>query len=193
MRTQLMPGLRMTLALTVLTGLAYPGVVTGICQAVFPRQANGSLVERNGKTAGSEWIGQRFTRPEYFHGRPSAAGAEGYDASASGGSNLGPTSAKLAARVKAAVEEFRRENPEYRGEIPADVVTASASGLDPHVSVAGAEAQAARVAAARGLEERAVRALVGRLTEGRDLGFLGEPRVNVLKLNLVMDRGEASH
>jgi K+-transporting ATPase ATPase C chain len=193
MKEQLIPGLRMTLVLTALTGLAYPGVVMGICQVVFPRQANGSVVERGGKAAGSELIGQRFTRREYFHGRPSAAGAEGYDAAASGGSNLGPTSAKLAERVRAAVEEFRRENPEYRGAIPADLATASASGLDPHVSVAAAEAQAARVAAARGMEEPAVRALVGRYTEERDLGFLGEPRVNVLKLNLALDGGQASH
>jgi potassium-transporting ATPase KdpC subunit len=187
MLKQLMPGLRMTLGLTLLTGLIYPGVVTGICQAVFPRQANGSLVERNGKVVGSELIGQNFTQPEYFQPRPSAAGAEGYDAAASSGSNLGPTSAKLEARVKDSVAKFRKENPDFKGEIPADLLTASGSGLDPHISPASAEAQVARVAAARGMSQDEVRKLAARMTEGRDLGLLGEPRVNVLKLNLALD------
>lgn len=193
MTRQLMPAFRMTAVLTVLTGLAYPGLVTGICQAVWPRQANGSLVESGGRVVGSELIGQGFTRPEYFHGRPSAAGAGGYDATASGGSNLGPASAALEARVKASVAEFRRENPAYRGPVPADLPTASASGLDPHVSPASAEAQVARVAAARGMSEASVKALVRRYTEDRFAGVLGEPRVNVLRLNLALDAAGASH
>ncbi len=193
MTKQLMPGVRMTLVLTLLTGLFYPGLVTGICQVAFPRQANGSLVERNGKVVGSELIGQNFTRPEYFQPRPSAAGAEGYDAAASSGSNLGPTSAKLAARVGESADKFRKENPAFQGKFPADLLTTSGSGLDPHISPASAEAQVARVAAARGMSQAAVRKLVSEATEGRDLGLLGEPRVNVLKLNLALDGGKASH
>lgn len=184
---QLLPGLRMTLLMTVLTGLIYPGLVTGICQLVFPKQANGSLITKNGQTIGSELIGQNFSRPEYFQPRPSAAGSDGYDATASGGSNFGPTNQKLIDRTKASVEKFRKENPDYTGPIPADLVTASASGLDPHLSPASAEAQVARVAKARGVGEDQIRQVVSQFTEGRDLGFLGEPRVNVLMLNLALD------
>ncbi len=178
---------RMTLVLTVLTGLLYPAVVTGIAQAVFPRQAQGSLIESNGKVIGSEIIGQNFTKPEYFHGRPSVAGT-GYDAANSGGSNLGPTNPKLVERIKADLAKFRAENPDYAGPIPADLLTSSASGLDPHISPASALAQAPRVAKARGVPLAQVQQLVGTYTENRQAGFLGEPRVNVLKINLALDR-----
>jgi len=184
---QIMPGLRMTLALTVLTGLIYPGLVTGLSQLIFPKQANGSLIQKDGHVVGSALIGQNFTRPEYFQGRPSAAGNDGYDATASGGSNFGPTSQKLVDRTKASVEKFRKENPDYTGALPADLLTASASGLDPHVSPASATAQIARVARARGVAADQVEALVAQFTDGRDLGFLGEPRVNVLMLNMALD------
>jgi K+-transporting ATPase ATPase C chain len=183
---QMLPGLRMTILLTVLTGLIYPGVVTGICQALFPAQANGSLITRNGRVVGSALIGQDFTRPEYFHPRPSAAGSEGYDASMSGGSNLGPTSEKLIERVKGAEAKLRGEQA-IHGSIPADLLTASASGLDPDVSPASALLEAARVAKARGAPEDGVKRLVQQFTKGRDLGVLGEPRVNVLLLNLALD------
>jgi K+-transporting ATPase ATPase C chain len=181
---QLLPGLRMTLLLTALTGLLYPGLVTGLCQVFFPWQANGSLLFKDGRVIGSALIGQSFAGPEYLQSRLSAAG---YDARASGGSNLGPTSAKLAERVRASVESFRKENPDFTGPAPPDLVTASASGLDPHISPASAEAQVARVAKARGVNPDQVRQLVAQFTEGRDLGFLGEPRVNVLRLNLALD------
>jgi K+-transporting ATPase ATPase C chain len=178
----------MVLAFTVLTGFLYPGLVTGVCQVIFPRQANGSLVEVNGKVVGSSLIGQNFTRPEYFHPRPSAAGSDGYDASASAASNYGPTNQKLIDRVKASADAFRKENPDYQGSIPADIVTASGSGLDPDISRAAAEAQAVRIAKARGVTEQQVRQLIASQTEGRYLGFLGEPRINVLGLNLELDR-----
>jgi K+-transporting ATPase ATPase C chain len=187
MWSQILPALRINIFLTILLGVAYPLAVTGICQGVFPRQANGSLMTAGGRVIGSELIGQNFSQPEYFQPRPSAAGADGYDATASGGSNYGPTNQKLFDRVKASVERFRKENPDYHGPIPADLVTASASGLDPHISPDSALAQAPRVAKARGVTVEQVNRLVAQLTEGPDLGLLGEPRVNVLRLNLALD------
>jgi potassium-transporting ATPase KdpC subunit len=188
MLQQLLPAFRIVLAMTVLTGLIYPAALTGLCQILFRERANGSLILQNGQLVGSELIGQRFTRPEYFHPRPSAAGNDGYDAMASGGSNLGPTSKKLVERVRADVERFRKENPDYAGPVPADAVTASASGLDPEISPATAEIQVARVAAARRVEAEHVRELLRRNTRERTLGFMGEPRTNVLTLNLDLDR-----
>jgi K+-transporting ATPase ATPase C chain len=185
---QLLPALRMTLVMTVLTGLIYPLAVTGLSQVLFRDKANGSLITVNGQVVGSELIGQNFTKPEYFQPRPSAAGNDGYDATASGGSNLGPTNKKLIDRVQASVDKFRKENPSYQGDIPADLLTTSGSGLDPHISPASAEAQAERVAKVRGASLDHIRALIASHTEGRDLGFLGEPRVNVLLLNLDLDR-----
>ena len=182
---QLLPAVRMTLVLTVLTGMLYPALVTGIAQAIFPKQANGSLIEVNGKVIGSDLIGQKFSKAEYFQGRPSAAG-DGYDAANSGASNLGPTSQKLVERIKADAEKFRKENPDFSGPIPADLLTASASGLDPHLSPASAAAQVARVAKARGITQDQTQQLVDRFTEPRQIGFLGEARVNVLKLNLAL-------
>jgi K+-transporting ATPase ATPase C chain len=185
---QILPGLRIKIFMTIVVGVIYPLAITGVCQLVFPHRANGSLVTAGGKVIGSELIGQNFTKPEYFQPRPSAAGSEGYDATASGGSNYGPTNQKLVERVKASVEKFRKENPDYTGPLPADLVTASASGLDPHISPDSARAQAARVAKARGLTDAQVKELIARFTEGPDLGVLGEPRVNVLKLNLALDQ-----
>jgi potassium-transporting ATPase KdpC subunit len=193
MLLQLVPALRMTLLLTILTGLVYPGIVTGLCQILFRDKANGSLIVQNGQTIGSGLLGQNFTKPEYFHPRPSAAGNDGYDPTASSGSNLGPTSQKLYDRVKASAAQFHKENPDYSGPAPADALTASGSGLDPHISVANAMAQAPRVAKARGVETSQVETLIASNTEGRDLGFLGEPRVNVLKLNLEFDRQFPKH
>ncbi|MGH9355723.1 MAG: potassium-transporting ATPase subunit KdpC [Terriglobia bacterium] len=184
---QIGPAFRMMLLMTVLTGLIYPGVVTAVCQILFPRQANGSLVEMDGHVAGSELIGQNFTRPQYFHPRPSAAG-NGYDPTASGGSNYGPTNQHLIDRVKASVVQFRKENPAFNGPIPADIVTASASGLDPEISLASAHAQAARVASARGAIIGDVERLIDSHVERPTWGLIGEPRVNVLMLNLELDR-----
>jgi potassium-transporting ATPase KdpC subunit len=183
---QLLPGLRMTLVMTVLTGLIYPGVVTGLCQMLFPNQANGSLETKDGKIIGSTLIGQNFTKPEYFQPRPSAAG-NGYDATSSSGSNLGPTSQKLVDRVKASADKFHQDNPGFTGTIPADLLTASGSGLDPHLSPESADAQVSRIAKARGANPDDIRTLIIQRTESRDLGFLGEPRVNVLKLNEALD------
>ena len=177
-----------TIVLTILFGLAYPLVFTGLAQVLFPHQANGSLVTVNGRVAGSELIGQSFTKPEYFHGRPSAAGNNGYDAANSSGSNLGPTNQKLVDRVKADVQKFRAENPDYTGPIPADLLTSSGSGLDPHISPASAEAQVARVAKARGVTPDRIAELVAKHTEGRQWGIFGEPRVNVLLLNIDLDQ-----
>jgi K+-transporting ATPase ATPase C chain len=188
MWSELSRALRVALVLTVLTGLIYPALVTGVAQFVFPGQAHGSLVARAGRLVGSALIGQNFTRPEYFHPRPSAAGAQGYDAAASSGSNLGPTSQKLADRVRASIAHYREENLGYAGPIPADAVTASASGLDPHISPDNARIQAARVARARGAVPDRVVALVDQHIEKPWLGFLGEPCVNVLQLNLHLDR-----
>ena len=186
MLEQFLPAVRITLVLTVLTGMLYPALVTGIAQAIFHKQANGSLIEVNGKVIGSELIGQKFTKPEYFQGRPSAAG-DGYDAANSGASNFGPTNQKLVDRIKADAEKFRKENPDFSGPIPADLLTASASGLDPHLSPASAAAQVARVAKARGVSVAQMQDFVNQHTESRQLGILGEPRVNVLKLNLALD------
>jgi potassium-transporting ATPase KdpC subunit len=188
----LRPALTLTLLLCALTGLIYPGIVTGLAQLLFPRQANGSIIEVNGRAVGSGLIGQAFTRPEYFHPRPSAAGA-GYDPTASAGTNKGPTDRKLAdTLVAGAVAQVVKENGVEPGKIPTDMVTASASGLDPHISPANAEAQVARVAQARGVSPDQVRELVGRHTEGRQFGVFGEPRVNVLLLNVALDSAGAS-
>jgi K+-transporting ATPase ATPase C chain len=188
MRHQLSQAFRFTLLLTVLTGLIYPGVVTGLCQLLFPRSANGSLLIVNGEIKGSTLLGQNFSKSEYFHPRPSAAGNDGYDATASSGSNLGPTNQKLIDRVKADIVKFRQENPGYQGPIPGDMLTTSASGLDPDISPASAFAQAPRVAQARGAALDQVTQIIEAHTIGRQLGFLGEPRVNVLLLNLDLNR-----
>jgi K+-transporting ATPase ATPase C chain len=186
-RNQLRPALVLTLVLCVLTGLVYPAIVTAAVQLLFPRQANGSLVSVRGRVVGSELIGQTFTQPYYFHPRPSAAGA-GYDATASAGTNKGPTDAKLAdTLVAGAIASAIGDDGAVKGQIPADMVTASGSGLDPHISPATAFLQVARVARARGLDAGAVRALVERSVEGRQFGFFGEPRVNVLMLNIALD------
>ena len=187
MKRALGTSVRMTIATLVLTGLLYPVLMTGLAQLFFPRQANGSLVRAGNREIGSELIGQAFSSPDYFRGRPSAAGA-GYDPGASGGSNLGATSKKLHDRVQADVDRLRAENPAAPGPIPVDLVTASASGLDPHVSAEAAIWEAPGVAAARGVPEEAIRALVRAHIETPTFGFLGEPRVNVVLLNLDLDR-----
>jgi len=184
-RSLLRPALVMTLLLCVLTGFAYPGLVTGLAQLLFPRQANGSLIERNGHVVGSALIGQPFASAEYFHGRPSATGNNG---AASAATNKGPTDLKLAdTLVKAAVDSAVALDGAERGRVPADLATASGSGLDPHISPASAALQVARVARVRGLSDQSIRDLVARHTEGRTFGILGEPRVNVLLLNLALD------
>lgn len=189
---QLVIAIKATIVLVILTGVLYPLLVTGFAKVLFRRQSDGSPIVVNGRVAGSELIGQRFTRPDYFHGRPSAAGKDGYDGLSSGGSNLGPTNQKLIDRVREDARKFRAENPSFPGPIPADIVTASGSGLDPDISPAAAAAQVTRVAAARGMTPEAVRQLVAVNTQGRDLGILGAPRVNVLKLNLALDQANRS-
>jgi potassium-transporting ATPase KdpC subunit len=185
LRKEIYPAIMMTVVLTVVLGIIYPVVVTGLAKVIFPGQAAGSLIERDGRTIGSRLIGQAFGGPGYFHSRPSAAGT-GYDATASGGTNLGPTSRKLLeTNIKPAAEALRVENPDSL--IPVDLVTASASGLDPHISPAAAEFQVGRVARERGMSTEQVRQLVREHTEGRQFGILGEPRVNVLELNLALD------
>jgi K+-transporting ATPase ATPase C chain len=188
MLSQLWPALRINIFLTILLGVGYPLAVTGISQLVFPHQANGSLIVKNGQVIGSELIGQNFTKPEYFQPRPSAAGNDGYDATASGGSNYGPTNQKLIDRMKASVDKFHKDNPDYHGPIPSDLLTTSASGLDPDISPASAQVQIARVAKARAIAADQLTRLVAQYTKSPDLGLLGEPRVNVLKLNLALDQ-----
>jgi K+-transporting ATPase ATPase C chain len=188
MLKELKPAILITIVMTILTGIAYPLAVTALAQTIFHKQANGSLIERNGAVVGSELIGQNFTKPEYFHPRPSAAGTNGYDATSSGGSNLGPTNSALADRLKKDAAAFRKDNPDYTGPIPSDAITASGSGLDPEITPGNANAQAARVSKARGASLEAVASLIAANTQQRDLGVLGEPRVNVLKLNLALDQ-----
>jgi K+-transporting ATPase ATPase C chain len=175
----------MTVATTLLLGVAYPLAITGLAQVLFPDQANGQLIERNGTVIGSRLIGQGFSSPGYFHSRPSATSTP-YDAANSGGSQLGPTNKKLIDAVKANVDAARKDNPD--APVPIDLVTASASGFDPHLSPAAADFQVPRVARERGMSETDVRRLIGAHTAPRQLGFLGEPRVNVLELNLALDR-----
>lgn len=188
LRKQLWPAIMLTFVLMIITGLVYPGVVTGLAQLLFPRQANGSLVvDANGQVVGSALIGQSFARPEYFHSRPSAAGA-GYDDTLSGGTNKGPTDTKLADTLIAqAVDSVVANDSAVKGQIPADIVTSSGSGLDPHISPAAAALQEARVARVRGVPLARVQTLVAAHTDGRQFGLLGEARVNVLALNLALD------
>ncbi len=190
MKKNLLIALSFTLVTTMMFGVLYPLVITGLAQVLFPGRANGQLIERNGKIMGSRIIGQSFTGPGYFHSRPSSAGT-GYDATSSSGSNLGPTNKSLLDRVKADVQKAQVENPS--ASVPVDLVTASGSGLDPDISPASAEFQIPRVARERHMAESDLRAIVARYTQPRQFGFLGEPRVNVLQLNLALDSSQPSH
>jgi potassium-transporting ATPase KdpC subunit len=187
MRTLLRPAIVLFVLLTVLTGLIYPLLVTGIAQVVFPQQANGSLIMKDGQAIGSELIGQPFDDPKYFWGRLSATGPVPYNAAASSGSNLGPTNPALIDEVQGRIDALKAADPSNTQPIPVDLVTSSGSGLDPHISIAAALYQAPRVAKARGLDVAKVQALITQYTEDRQLGILGEPRVNVLQLNLALD------
>ena len=187
MRAQIRPALMAILIFTLMTGILYPLMVTGVAQLVFPRQANGSLIVRNGQTLGSDLIGQQFDAPKYFWGRLSATGPFPYNAAASSGSNLGPSNPALLDAVQARIGALKAVDPTNTQPIPVDLVTASGSGLDPDISVAAALYQIPRVARSRSMSETAVRALVDQFTQGRQFGFLGEPRVNVLALNLALD------
>jgi potassium-transporting ATPase KdpC subunit len=180
-----------TVVTTVLLGLVYPLVVTGLAQLLFKDKANGQLIKKDGKIIGSRIIAQPFATPQYFHPRPSAAGTNGYDATSSGGTNWGPTNQKLVDRVKGDVNALQAENPGK--PVPVDLVTASGSGLDPHITPAAAAFQVARVAKSRGIAEGELRTLVSQHTEGRQFGFLGEPRINVLELNLALDEKYPMH
>jgi len=193
MKKNLLTSIWMTISTTLLLGVLYPLAITGLARIIFPRQANGELIQASGKTVGSSLIGQAFSSPGYFHSRPSAAGAAGYDADASGGggSNLAPTSQALITRVNGDAQKAQAENP--NAKVPVDLVTTSASGLDPHLTPASAEFQVPRVAKERGMSESDVRTLVAKHTEGRQLGFLGEARVNVLELNLDLDAIHPTH
>jgi potassium-transporting ATPase KdpC subunit len=188
MLTHIRPAIVLLAMFTAITGVAYPVLVTAIAQLVFPRQANGSLIVKDDKAVGSTLIGQPFDDPKYFWGRPSATSPFGYNAGASAGSNLSPTNADLIKAVQGRVDALRTADPGNTAPVPVDLVTASGSGLDPHISPAAALYQVERVAKARKMSAADVRALVERHTEGRQLGFLGEPRVNVLALNLALDR-----
>ena len=177
----------MTIVSVIVLGLIYPFVMTGLAQVLFPHQANGSLVEVNGKVVGSSIIGQLWTKPQYFHGRPSAAGKNGYDPTSTGGTNFGPSSKKLIDSTRATIAALKKDNPNANVPIPMDLVTSSGSGIDPDISPEGALYQAPRVAKARNMPLDKVEALIQAHTRGRTLGFLGEPRVNVLELNMALD------
>jgi K+-transporting ATPase ATPase C chain len=189
MKTMILIALRATAVTVLLTGILYPVVITGIAQVFFFSASNGGVVtDERGRTVGSELIAQPFTRPGYFQPRPSAAGEKGFDTTSSGGSNLGPTSKKLRDRAVAELERLQRENPSAPGLPPAELITASGSGLDPHLSPVAAQWQVPRIAAARGIAPERVQGLIESETEGRTFGFLGEPRINVLLLNLALDK-----
>jgi K+-transporting ATPase ATPase C chain len=188
MFAQLMPSLRMLVVMSALTGILYPLLVTGVAKVAFPRAANGSLIVSDGKTMGSDLIGQPFDDPKYFWSRPSATSPQPYNAMSSSGSNLGPRNPALADAVKDRIKVLRDADPGNTAAVPVDLITASGSGLDPHISVAAAQYQLARIAKARGQAVEQVQGLVAENTEGRTLGVLGEPRVNVLKLNIALDR-----